>query len=445
MNLYPFQQKALDDTTPFNRVAYYFDMGLGKTFVGGEKICQLDEGINLLVCQKSKIDDWIAHFETHYPLCGVFNLTDKKQLAEYMDYFERYSEFGGYVIGVINYDLVFRRKQLLTLDNFTLCLDESSLIQNPKAQRTKAILKMNPQNVVLLSGTPTGGKYENLWSQLHLLGWKISLKAFEQNYVNWKKIEVGGFVHKVVDKENPYKNVERLKAKMRAHGAVFMKTEEVHELPPQTFIEIKIKTTKEYLKFQKTSIITMNKANLCEFVLDSDFWGTNESYKVDLVGDSTLSKRIYSRMLCGHYNKDKLNAFRDLLESTADRLLVFYNFDEELHALRKICADLNRPVSEINGHGKDLTAYHTKADSVTLIQYKAGARGENLQKANKIIYFTLTDEAELFMQSLKRTHRIEQEEPCFYWILLCENSIEDKEILPTLGVRERYTNELFEK
>lgn len=30
----PHQKKSLDDTEPFNRVAYYLDMGLGKTFVG---------------------------------------------------------------------------------------------------------------------------------------------------------------------------------------------------------------------------------------------------------------------------------------------------------------------------------------------------------------------------------------------------------------------------
>lgn len=37
MQLFPHQQKALDLTAGKNRVAYYLDMGLGKTFVGGEK------------------------------------------------------------------------------------------------------------------------------------------------------------------------------------------------------------------------------------------------------------------------------------------------------------------------------------------------------------------------------------------------------------------------
>lgn len=37
MQLFPHQSKALDETKDFNRVAYYLDMGLGKTFVGSEK------------------------------------------------------------------------------------------------------------------------------------------------------------------------------------------------------------------------------------------------------------------------------------------------------------------------------------------------------------------------------------------------------------------------
>ena len=37
--------------------AYYLDMGLGKTFVGAEKMYLLNNDVNLVVCQKSKIDD----------------------------------------------------------------------------------------------------------------------------------------------------------------------------------------------------------------------------------------------------------------------------------------------------------------------------------------------------------------------------------------------------
>jgi len=426
--LYNFQEKILDDTHDYNRVAYYLDMGLGKTFIGAEKMLMLDAPTNIIVCQKSKIQDWIDHFNKYYPdHYSLYNLTDKKDYDSYFfvqDTQQRLGVFVGYTLGIINYELIFRRKEFLWLENYTLLLDESSLIQNDKAKRTKFILKLHPRNVILLSGTPTAGKYENLWSQLNLLGWQISKDCYNTQYVNWKKLDVNGLCIRIVDKDNPYKNIERLKSKMRDHGSVFLKTNEVYELPGQNIIEVKVKTTKEYRKFEKNGIVTID--------------GT------ELVGGDLLTKRLYLKMLCGHWNAEKLQAFRALCESTNDRLIVYYNYDAELNALKKICEALERPVSEINGHNKDLAAYEQDEDSITLVNYKAGAMGLNLQKSNKIIYFSLTEEAQLFIQSMKRIHRIGQDRPCFYYLLICQYSIEDKEILPGLDIRKYYTNKLFE-
>ncbi|GHV06432.1 helicase SNF2 [Clostridia bacterium] len=424
MNFYPHQTRCLEQTANRNRVAYYLDMGLGKTFIGAEKMKRFGTAVNLIVCQKSKVDDWVNHlvdnnYEHHFRMiydCTKWNKGDWEAFGQTAN---------EPCMLIVNYDLIFRRKQFLNLDKFTLMLDESSLIQNDTAKRTKFILKLNPSNVILLSGTPTAGKYENLWSQINLLGWEISEKAFNRQYINWTTIDVEGFPKKVVDKANPYKNVERMKRKMREHGAVFIKTEEVVDLPQQNIVEIHVSTTREYKRFQKTSLVTVQGQ--------------------ELVGDSILSKRLYSRMLCGHFNADKLNALRELCESTNDRLIVFYNYDAELEALRQICAEIDRPVSEVNGHTKDLTAYESDEDSITLVQYKAGAMGLNLQKANKVIYFTPTEEAELWQQSMKRIHRIGQTRPCFYYLLLCANSIETEEIIPTLGIRKDYTDELFKE
>jgi len=442
MKLFPHQQDALNVTEGRNRVAYYLDMGLGKTFVGAEKAFRMGSRVNLVVCQKSKVQDWLDHFAENYAMnhCWViYDLTKEKELKWFMD------NDVDQIVGVINYDLIWRRKQIKNLKDFTLILDESSLIQNQGTNRTDFILQLNPINVVLLSGTPTGGKYENLWSQLHLLGWNISEKVYNSHYVNWKKINVSQTVHKVVDKENPYRNVERLKQKMRDHGAVFMKTEEVFDLPEQNFIEINVPTTKEYRKFKKDRLITINTVNLCEFKDDSDFYGKDITPRIEFVGDSILSYRLYQRQLCTAYNPNKLDAFKDILDSTQDRLIVFYNFNCELEALQKICKNRDRPYSMVNGSIKDLAAYEQESNSVTLVQYQAGAMGLNLQKANKIVYFSLTEESELFEQSKKRIHRIGQEKPCFYYILICQNSIEDTEILPTLNIRKERTDDLFEE
>ena len=52
INLYPFQKKVLKETECNNKVAYYLDMGLGKTFVGSEKLIQLGSKTNLVISDK---------------------------------------------------------------------------------------------------------------------------------------------------------------------------------------------------------------------------------------------------------------------------------------------------------------------------------------------------------------------------------------------------------
>ena len=384
--------------------------------------------MNLVICQKSKVNDWLDHFKMHYwEDSNICDLTSWKT-----------SEFSNMLktacmciawersILVINYELAFRRKELLKLKDFTLMLDESSLIQNEQAKRTKFIMKLQPANVILLSGTPTSGKYENLWTQIHLLGWPISKELYEKQYVNWKLTEDdgSGVRHKIVNVDDPYKNVDRLKTKMRQYGCRFLKTEEVMDLPEQVFSMVSVSASKEYRKFRKDKVITVQE---------------NE-----LVGDTLFTKMLYERMLCGHYNQEKLKALEDLIESTNDRLIVFYNFNDELKAIEDLCLRLERPLSIVNGHEKDLSIYEEYANSVTAIQYQAGAMGLNLQKANKIIYFTLPLSSELFEQSKKRTHRIGQDRTCFYYLMICKGSIEEK-IYRTLEMRKDYTDKLFEE
>lgn len=421
MQLFPHQSKALDETKDFKRVAYYLDMGLGKTFVGGEKAKQLDKPL-LVICQKSKIEDWVQHL---VDIAGydTFDLTDKKEMEFFMQVLNGDPETANKTAGVINYDLIFRRSYFAHITGFTLMLDESSIIQNEAAKRSKFILKMQPENVILLSGTPTAGKYEKLWSQLRLLGWNISKDLFYKQYVEMEWIEDhnSGFrIPHVVG----YKNVDRLKKKLAEHGAIFMKSEEVFDLPEQTIIPVHSKAPKEYRKFMRDEIIALDGR--------------------EFIGDTILSKRIYARMICSYLNKERIADFKDLLQSTEDRLIVFYNFNDELNTLQNIVFEMERPFSVVNGETKDLTAYEEHGDSITFVQYQAGAMGLNLQKANKIIYFSLTDRSELFEQSKKRIHRIGQEKPCFYYLMICPGTVEE-DILHTLELRKDYTDELFKK
>jgi SNF2 family DNA or RNA helicase len=442
MQLYEHQKQALSMTKTHNRVGYFLDMGLGKTFVGSEKMYELDALYNLVVCQKSKVQDWVDHFNENYD--GdylVLNLTEKKDSAVFQSIMEGNAGVLSetYVVGVINYDLLFRRSYIAHISGFTLLLDESQMIRNETAKRSKAVLKMTPENVILLSGTPSAGKYEKLWSQCKLLGWDITKKAYWNSYIDTEWVEDGntGFKREQVV---GYKNTERLKRKLADHGAVFMKTEDVLDLPEQQEIKIRIDASKEYKKFMKNSIITMNSLTLCEAKDESP-------QNVKLIGDVVLTKFLYARQLCGQYSKEKLNAFSDLLESAGDRLIVFYNFTAELVQLVQIANAQERPISIVNGQQKDLTAYEDQEDAVIFVQYQAGAMGLNLQKANKTVYFSLPfgkGSCDLWQQSKKRTHRIGQLNKCLYYYLICKGTIEEKNLI-NLRLGKEYDDYLFEK
>ena len=413
MKLFDYQEKALVLTSDKDNSAFYYDMGLGKTFIGSERLRLYGERVNIIVCQKSKIKDWCEHFKEHYTDYAVFDLTNKKDMQAFMIY-PIYK-----CIGIINYELAYRREELRQLKDFTMMLDESSMIKNETAKRTKFILSLKPSHTILLSGTPTDGKYEFLYSQLRLLGWKITKTAYYNRYIKTELRSYGGPMFRVV---TGYKNVSELKAKLKEYGAVFAKAEEVIKLPEKKFIKEYSTVSSDYKKFMKDRVIKIDDK--------------------ELTGDSTLSKRLYARMLCSAYSKDKISRLIDLVNSTSDRVIIFYNFNTELEALRKVLFD--RPISIVNVQAKNLKAYENNDNSVTLIQYQAGAMGLNLQKANRIIYFSLPERSELFEQSKARICRIGQEKQCYYHIMMCHKSVEEK-IYECLLMRKDYSDELFRK
>ena len=338
------------------------------------------------------------------------------------------SRSGNQVVGVVSYDTLWRRPALLKLKNLTLICDESSLISNEQAKRTKAIVRMKRKgqlaHVVLLSGTPIDGKYERLVSQAWLLGWEIPKKEFWARYVETRDLWLPG-QSRPIQTVSGYRNVDELKANLRSHGASFLTVEDcLHSLPSQTFVHMETKPPTAYKKMEKDSICEINGE--------------------ELVGNDLLSKRLYLRQICGQYNDRRYDAIRELLETTEERVLVFYNFTAERDRLISICESLKKPVSEVSGRKKDLTAYENEDDSVTVLQYQAGAMGLNLQKSRIIIYASLPERSELYEQSKSRTWREGQTKPCLYYICKSPGTIED-DVEEALSRKKDLVDFLFEK
>ena len=411
------QLDALEQTEGKNRVAYYMGMGTGKTFVGCEKMLLYANEYNLCVCQHSKVPDWVEHFKTYTDL-------------EVTDFTKPKAQVKPGVI-VVNYELAWRRALLSRLGNFTLILDESSKVQHETTKQTQFIMTLRPKNVILLSGTPCNGKYENLYTQIKLLGVNITKTYFFNRYIDYELVDVLDWstgtpvpTGKMYRKVNGYKNVEELKANLRRAGAVFMLSDDVLDLPPMTEQIVSVQSTPEYRKFRKKRVVIIDE--------------------IEYVGDTALTKMLRERQICSFLNKHKLDALSDLMESTEDRLIVFYNFQEEFVKISQLCDKFGKKMSFVNGEGRDLTAYENDPQSVTVVQFQAGAHGLNLQKANKMVMFSPPLSSELWSQAKARIHRMGQESPTMYWYLVSKDSVEEK-IYDALKKGHDYTVELFKE
>lgn len=369
----------------------------------------------LVVCQKSKIKDWCNHWasETDYDVNSAYAL--KPKILNVIDQM-------CHTVIVTSYDMVWRRPVFKAFAKTAhLILDESSLIQNEGTKRTDFIMSLEPLTVTLLSGTPVGGKYENMWTQCQLLGWDITRTQYWNRYVDWH-LEKFYSIPRPIRVVDGYKNVEELKQKLRDYGAVFMTTEEAIELPDKIEETTYIPTSDVYDEFKHDWIAVMDDE--------------------EIVGDTPLNKMLGLRKLCSYYSEGKAQALKDILEVNPERIVVFYNFRKELDVIRKIAG--KRHFCEINGDHHDQSTFDKYDDCVIAVQIKSGAMGLNLQKSNFTVYYSLPLSCSDWMQSVARTHRIGQRRKCIYVYLMMENSIEI-EIMEKLKKGEDYTLRLFEE
>lgn len=414
LKLYNYQQEIIEQLKPYNKVALYMEAGTGKTATSSFKAVAYNVPI-IVIAPKAVIAQWVEHFKNNHPEWWLYDLSKKQQLQDFM-----HAEACNRV-GLITYGLVWRRPELLKLKGYTLILDESHNICNPTSKQTKGVMKLKYNNLILLSGTPNGGAYEKLYTQMKMLGYKPNKKQFEDRYCNMFTMESGGVKFKVLSKTNPYKHVDELNKILRDDlHCVFLKTNDVHELPAQRFINVPIAVTKEYKKFVKDDYIDLGEK--------------------EYIAGSPTEKLLYSRFLCGADNQNKIDVITTLLNGIEDRVIIFYNFKIEHDVLTKLCKKLKKTAFTCDGSIKQIEQFKSNDKSVLLVQYQAGATGLNLQFCNKVIYFSPTLSSNLYEQSKARTWRIGQENKCSYWKLISGIEID---IYNSLDKKCDYTLKLF--
>lgn len=445
MELFNFQKNALGALLKHDKCLLALDMGLGKTITSLHWVKNKAKSNWLCIVSANKLNDWYNEamrvLDTDYYNIKVLKTAKDLNTVILKKDFENNNCF--YILSYQIFSLYAKKNRLWYLKfnvNYSLLLDECQCLKNAKSLISKSILEYNRLcgQTILLSGDPISKKYENLFTILKVLELKhdkYSYSEFINDYCYFRYL-IGSCVKLIIG----YKNLDSL-INLLHSKSYFLKTSEAYDLPEQTFIDVKIKNTKHYNNLMATDYLKINGK--------------------EFLADTTLKKINYLRQVCSGFiyddlhksitlNDNKLSELEMILESQ-NNIIIFYNFKAECEHIKNLCEKVNKRILYINGDQNtfDLEKenINNKNDNyVCLIQYMSGATGiDSLQLYfNYIVYYSPPMSGELYKQSLKRIHRLKQDNKCVYYRFIVENSVEE-DIYSSLYKSENYTKELFDK
>lgn len=420
--LYPYQQKIVDDCkNPAN--ALFMDMGTGKTLTS-LALYEKSQCWNLLVvCVKSKVNDWMRDIE--YEFNSMHHPIKLTKGSKHSNKTVRDESTPAYTQYVITFESLWRCEELLKVvnDDWFIIIDESHKIKSTNSNVGKYAQKLAQRTThkVILTGTPQSNGYIDYYNQLYFIDMlKMNLTRFKERYCVYAKVQYGMW-NASFTKLIGYKNTDELDSII--HKCVFFERTVAEDLIPSDIIQ-RVSLGKEYAKLKRDKIID------------------------DLVCDNSSSLFYRLREMCsGVHTKHQYKAdwLIDFLEELHDRCVVFYNFNSERDLLKARLVESGFDVYEYNGQKKELQGWLDEENSVILCQYKSASLGINdLVLANNCVFYSLPTSHTDFEQSKKRIDRIGQTRKPLLYYLIAEGSVEEK-IYDTLKQRKSFDDKMFER
>ena len=141
---------------------------------------------------------------------------------------------------------------------------------------------------------------------------------------------------------------------------------------------------------------------------------------------------------CVNQDRDRLEAVRGILKKRS-RIIVFYNFDYELEALRELADTC--VVKEWNGHKHEPVPDGERW--VYLVQYASGAEAWNCTVTDTIVFYSLNYSWKVMEQSEGRIDRMNTPYTnLWYYFLESESSI-DQSIKASLSRKKKFNEKVF--
>ena len=272
----------------------------------------------------------------------------------------------------------------------------------------------------LVTGTPLAENPVDVFAQYKFLDPTIfgtNFGAFRDEYEVLDPVLTARIGHRILDKNNPYKNLDQLREKMFS-CAFYIKSS--IELPEQTDIirhfQMPSKTEQLYHTMVKEKVAELNGK-----WLESNNALTTVLRLQQITSGYVHVEDIYTKeQKIINVDHARPQALQELLEEFPEDepIVIFGHYKKDLKNIRKACKLSGITCGEVSGSRDDLKQWKSGHMRVLAVQYSSGSESIDLTRARYCIYYSLTQRLALYEQSRKRIHRPGQNRPVVYYHLV---------------------------
>lgn len=415
--LYPYQQKIFNELKDFGSCGLFMDVGCGKSItslaLADYKMAQGKVRKLIIVCLHAKMLEWKIDCEKYFPFYKICVMDGKtKSISQFRSY--------DWDILIINFEKVWRTDRLINFINFEtmIIVDESHKIKEhtTKVGKFMTMISQFTNYKIILTATPMGNGYIDLYNQLKFLGlMNYSYKFFEDRYCVTQLMYFPN--SRPFKKVVRYKNEWELDAIVKKYCRYYQRKIDDDLVPSEIVVPIKL--DEKYNKILRDRVykdIVLDKTSRKRLGLKSLCSGTIMGKTlVDVEGNSL--DRLYQ------LNTYKLDWVKSFIEDFKERVVIFYQYEHQREQLEEMCKKMKRCVASYCGNIKEDNIFKKNDDCVILVQYKSGATGVDWLKLSYVaIFYCLPDGYIEFKQAKGRLNRIGQTKKPLYYILVAEGA-----------------------
>lgn len=422
--LFPHQRIAVQwlKETPYAFLGD--DMGLGKTLsvLSYYQALREGDGFSLLVvvCPNSLSRNWLREANMWFPGLRATVLTGDKAAKSWSLRLLTTNSIETDLL-IVNYEGVRldyvtpELEKIVTSRKTLLCIDESQRVKNPTAKTFKALNVIAPcaDRRVLLSGTPTPKDVSDLWAQMRILD---GGERLGKSYYKWlnRVAELGTeYSQYAVKRFHPAEVAESIH---RAHEVMLRRRKErVVNLPAKTFsireVELSGSQAERYNEIRDGLLLRMRSISGEQFV--REITNILEEYlrAVQVSSNPRLIDPQWKGDPAKFLELDEI--VREVVYEQGQKIVIWTNYLGNVRELAERYKEYGSAQfsGEVSAADRERTvrAFQEEAEPRILVAVPAaGGVGITLTAAQTAVYVDKTWNAEHWMQSVDRIHRIGQ-------------------------------------